>query len=116
MTISELTNGMRVQFRAGRSVEYKGDVERYGEPARHYHGGPVWNGDWTEGILVIQARPCDLTKRDRRGTKFWKAGDPCLIGIEGHTMEYRPDDLTDTSAEGWLLFMVEDYLLQIRPV
>jgi hypothetical protein len=51
----------------------------------------------------------------RKQSDFWHAGDLCLIGIQGHSMEYRPDDLTDTSEEGWLSFMIEDYILQIRP-
>jgi len=116
MRLSELTNGMRVQFRAGRVVEYRGDVARYGEIAHHYEGGPAWNGDWTEGVLVVQKRICDMPRGFRKQSDFWHAGDICSIGIQGQPMEYRPDDLTDTSEEGWLSFMVEDYILQIRPI
>jgi len=115
MRLSELRNGMAVQWRAGRSVEYKGDVALFGEVARHYEGGPAWQTDWAPGTLVVQTRPQDMPRGFRKQSDFWKAGDPALIGVQGHAMEYRPDDLTDTSEEGWLTFMIEDYILQVRP-
>lgn len=118
MKISDLRDGMPVQFRFGRSVEYHGDVERYGEVAKHYQGGPAWpnNGAWQDGNLRMEFMTKDVPKKFRNQfRKYWHSGDPAYVAIAGRDMEFRPDDLTSDDGGDTLLFMIEDYLLEIRP-
>ncbi len=117
MRISDLTNGKAVQFRFGRVVEYHGDVERYGEAANHYDGGPVWenNGAWQSGTLRMEFLTKDVPKGFRKQSrKYWHSGDPAFVAINGHSMEFRADDLTSEENGESLTFMIEDYILEIR--
>lgn len=119
MRIADLRDGKPVQFRFGRSVEYHGDVERYGEVARHYTGGPAWKngGEWQAGTLRMEFLTKDVPKGFRRQfRKYWHAGDPAFVAINGHDMEFRADDLTSEDGGETLTFMIEDYLLEIREI
>lgn len=126
MQISDIKEGVEVLFRAGKIVEYNGDVARYGEVAHHYEGGACWQTGWIPGTLKVVCHTKDLPKGFRNQTRFWRKGDIGFVGImaptgdaNGAAPEFRMDDIEPSSNDanqptGALQAMTESYIWEFR--
>lgn len=127
MQISDIHDNIEVLWRAGRLVEYHGDVARYGEVAHHYEGGACWQTGWQRGRLSVRLREKDLPNARRRHTRFWQEGSICHIAIfapdgqpiPGAAPEFSPDDLSqalnaENNPTGAIQAMVENYVWEFR--
>lgn len=116
MQKSDINDGVQIQWRAGRIVEYHGDTARYGEVARQYEGGPCWQTGWQEGRLLVQLRSKDLPRGYRKQSRHWQKGQIACVGIVpsgGETVaEFRPDDIEERN--GVLQCMVESFIWEIK--
>jgi len=92
MTLRDLFDGQLVNYRTG-SIAAGPD--------------PVWT-DWTLGKLFVSTRSNSVPRSWHDTTRYGVRGDPCLIGIRGKDVEFKPDDFENG------IFLCENRCMEIE--